>query len=316
MNNSFCAALITINKFPRLIIIAHISFLGFFFCLSHLYADTIYFKDGTSIEGEIVGERYNAVTIKEYIPPSITKTTECLKDQIAKIERKPTLEAIKLAQDIASEKKKESAAIAKKAIDDASSFSQKIAKNKELEKQKENKKTAPKPQPGPQVKETPKVAVSKIPKTAKSSVKAPSSKTKEQKPAVEKKITEEKTAKAVKPVPKVYPKAKQLQYKLVRYNTEKRIIGPGKMKRTQAIITVPVSTTNQELKGIFSDVLKKQLTLNKSLDALWITVYSDKEINGLPRAYGIWAPAQGWDDFKNIADKSRYKWDYRFLYDK
>ncbi|MDD2690047.1 MAG: hypothetical protein PHT41_07870 [Candidatus Omnitrophica bacterium] len=315
MNNSFCAALIIINKTLRpiksiFIIIAHISFLSLFIYLSCLYADTIYFKDGTSIEGEIIGERYNAVTIKEYIPPAITKTTECLKSQILKIERQPTKEAIKLAQDVAGEKKKKNEDALKKTVDDASGFSQKIAGKKELEKQKEKTKVKP------QVKETAKLAVSKMPEATKGSTKKGALKAKEQKPAAEKKVTREKIVKIAKPAPQVRLKAKQLEYKLVLRNTEKRIIGSGKMKRTQATITVPVSMTNQELKGIFSDVLKKQLALNNDLDALWITVYSDREINGLPRAYGIWAPAQGWDDFRNASDKSKYKWDYRFLYNR
>ncbi len=331
MNNSFCAALIIINKILRLLkniytIIAYALFLTPLLYFTCLYADTIYFKDGTSIEGEIIEERYNTVTVREYIPPAVTKTTECLKNQIIKIERQPTKEAIKLAQDTADEKKrreesekekenklqahKTESTTRKKTADDASKLAQKIAEKKELEKQKEKKKVKP------QVKETGKIAASKIPRATQGTAKDDTLKAKEQKPPPEKKIPEKKIVKVTKGIARTGLKAKRLEYKLILRNNEKRVIGPGKMKRTECTIAVPISATNQGLKSIFSHVLKKELALNKDLDALWVTVYTDKEINGLPTAYGIWSPPGGWDDFRNVSDKSKYKWDYRFLYNR
>lgn len=311
-------------------------------CITPLFADTIYFKDGTSIEGEITQEGYSSVTIKEHISNTVTRTTECLKSAILKIEKGPTKEAIKLSQDIAREKQeqkeiKDKAAAEKKA--EAGKYASKESREdkkpkeksvklahktaQESQKKEKNKEKTPEEippgQPGKpsslkkalpdKVSTKDKIAVAEAHKASQDTAKEKG------KTEGKEKTASPKTGGAVKDTGKDKRKVKVLEYKLIM-RKEKRFIGDKQARRMENTIVVSSSATDEDLKAIFPYVLKKELMLNKNLNALWIVVYTNKDMSGLPRAYGIWSPPGGWGDFRNITDKSKYKWEYRFIYSK
>jgi len=136
---------------------------------------------------------------------------------------------------------------------------------------------------------------------------------------IEKKIA----LKAPKPAPLPKPveaeeevvQKKKITFKYMTIGHDvKDLPEPKKMNRIESSIVVPAAADNEELKLIFSDLLEKEFSANKKLDALWVVVYVEGEYpDGLPKAYGIWSPPGGWYDWKNTSDKSQYKWEYRFL---
>jgi hypothetical protein len=136
---------------------------------------------------------------------------------------------------------------------------------------------------------------------------------------IERKISQQaaKSSLPPKPTKAVESRAKEkkisFKYRLASHDVKDFMESRG-MNRVESIIVVPNITDNEELKLMFSDVLEKELALTKNLDALWITAYEQGRYpDGLPKAYGIWSPPNGWYDFNNTADKSQYKWEYRFL---
>jgi len=87
------------------------------------------------------------------------------------------------------------------------------------------------------------------------------------------------------------------------------------MQREEVSIVVNDDVTIEKLKVLFNQALVDELKKDNRIDALWIVAYREETgTDGLPFAYGIWAPPGGFDDYKNIKDKSRYQWDYRLLY--
>ena len=104
-----------------------------------------------------------------------------------------------------------------------------------------------------------------------------------------------------------------LQYE-VAMRKDRSFVGFIRMKRIEVTIVLPAPIKKDELKLLFAKVLKDELGLNPDLDALWITVFTRYAyVSGVPLVYAIWSPAGGWDDFANKSNKSRYKWDYRFI---
>ncbi|MCX5710909.1 MAG: hypothetical protein NT060_02930, partial [Candidatus Omnitrophica bacterium] len=179
------------------------------------------------------------------------------------------------------------------------------AQKKRVEKIKEARKIEGPPKPAPVVKPkppkpTPAPAVKAKPvETKKTPVvkAAPKPKQPEVKPAVSRPIFF-----PVKTCPcRVYKRA-----------DNNISIDNIRMARRELTIIVPRRTNFEQLKSLFSCVAEKERLEYGDLDAIWITAYGEgSSMDGLPLAYGIWAPINGWDDFNHTKDKSLYRWDYR-----
>lgn len=106
----------------------------------------------------------------------------------------------------------------------------------------------------------------------------------------------------------------KLRYKVIN-RVDKPFLGRQKMNRTEYTITVSGNYAADDLEIVCGQVLQREIKINKDLDALWVVIYNEKVYRnkGNPRAYAIWAPPNGWDDFANTTDKDTYIWDYRFL---
>ncbi|MDD5432153.1 MAG: hypothetical protein PHO70_04100 [Candidatus Omnitrophica bacterium] len=312
-------------------------------------ADIINFKDGTSIEGEVISEDNQSIKVKQYINSAVNAITYCSKADVAKIEKKPLpqiklvspakekeeFEIIKISKPtkpkLAKVIKKDEPVNSKKSND--KDVKKEVVKNKEAEQlPQEKEKTIP-VKPSNAAKENSPEKTKALNKIVKEVVKEKS------KPVVVPVVVpvrepvKEKSAgkKRVEPVkkPTQTPKEKASKqgltffkpipkalsgYKVISRN-EKDFIGSKKMDRVEYLISVPVPASKSQLKQVFSDVLNRELRNNKSLDALWVTVYADgSTVKDMPRAYGIWSPQGGWDDFEDTVDKSKYTWSYRFLY--
>jgi hypothetical protein len=103
-------------------------------------------------------------------------------------------------------------------------------------------------------------------------------------------------------------------YKVVNRRVNNTEIAPD-MQRIEVSIAVDEYINMEKLKAFFNRVLVDELKRDNKLDALWVIAYrqDDSATMSMPFAYGIWAPPGGFDDYKNIKDKSRYQWDYRFF---
>jgi len=346
-------------------------------CPSLLCADTVYFKDGTSVEGKITKESDTLVTITDSKGTSSFKSCSWPKSKIAKIEKKaskPTcnfsprvsdkknkakddkvakeakvkvskapVKATKIIQEAKPpEIKKAEPAVKSKAkeikakVEKASPAGKTKAQDEAFKKiEKKTVQKAPKPLPvsKPVVKKSaPLISVkplksaqeAELNKIEKVNSAKTAKKTKAQDAAfqkIEKKAVQKTPELAPVPVAKPIEAEKEIvqekkctfKYRTVGHDA-KNLPEPKKMERIESSIVVPAAADNEELELIFSDLLEKELAANKKLDALWVIVYVEGEYPvGLPKAYGIWSPPGGWYDWKNTADKSQHKWEYRFL---
>ncbi|MCX5700631.1 MAG: hypothetical protein NTZ63_03740 [Candidatus Omnitrophica bacterium] len=139
------------------------------------------------------------------------------------------------------------------------------------------------------------------------------------KPKPEQKI-KPKPDQKIKPMPVQKTESVQDKNKLCRYSFKKRedktlIFGDKvTMRRVELSVVVPNDTSFTQLQNLFSYFLQKELLKDKKLDAFWVIAYRkaySKE--GIPMAYGIWAPPGGWDDFVHIQNKDQYQWQYRLI---
>jgi len=245
------------------------------------YADIVFYKDGTKSVGRIIKENSRVVIIREIDESGASCDTEAPQSEIIKIVRESG-----------------------------------EAQKKRIEKIKEARKIEGPPRPAPVIKPKP----TKPPKPAATPA-----------PTVKPKPVETKKAapKVKAPVVKAIPKPKEPE---VKPAVSRPIIFPVKtcpcrvdkredsnisidnirMMRRKLIIIVPRGTSFEQLKEMFSCIADKERLEYGNLDAIWITAFREgARLDGLPLAYGIWAPLNGWDDFNHTKDKSLYKWDYR-----
>jgi len=226
------------------------------FLAAPVYADIIYYGDGSKSEGKIIKENDKIVVIREVDAGGVVCETEAQKSTILKIIRE------------SGEKQKE-----------------RVVKIKESRKIKIEKPPKPLPPPKP--------------------VKV--------KPLVVKPVLEPVTVVAKekpKPAAKV---VRNCSYTFSRRENKDITIGDVKMKRREVTIIVSKKIPYEQLKDIFECVAYRELRkARNNLDALWIIVMrKNVDTDGVPSAYGIWAPPGGWDDFLHTRDKTTYRWEYR-----
>ncbi len=108
-------------------------------------------------------------------------------------------------------------------------------------------------------------------------------------------------------------KKKIIQYRVAK-REDKNLPEPSKMNRVEVSIIVSPDASKEEIEAALAELLEKELASRKKIDALWAIIYVEGEYpTRLPKAYSIWSPPGGWYDWKNISDKSQYKWNYRSL---
>ena len=108
-------------------------------------------------------------------------------------------------------------------------------------------------------------------------------------------------------------KSLDFQYQ-VAARKDKSFLGFIKMKRIETTVLIPDLTRKEHLPLLFLQILKDELNVNPDLDALWIVVYPQSAHGtGGPLMYAVWSPPGGWDDFRNRDNKSKYRWEYRYL---
>jgi len=237
------------------------------------YADIVFYKDGTKSVGRIIKENSRVVIIREIDESGASCDTEAPQSEIIKIVR-------------------ESGEAQKKRIE-------KIKEARKIEgAPKPTKPPKPAPTPAPVVKPKPVETKKPAPKTKAPVVKTtPKPKEPEVKPAVSRLI--------------LFPE-KVCPCRIYKRSDSNISIGNIRMMRRQLIVIVPRRTSFEQLKNLFTCTADKERLEYGDLDAIWITAYPEgADMDGLPLAYGIWAPLNGWDDFNHIKDKSLYRWSYR-----
>ncbi|MCX5709883.1 MAG: hypothetical protein NT088_04055 [Candidatus Omnitrophica bacterium] len=237
------------------------------------YADIVFYKDGTKSIGRIIKENKRVVIIREIDESGASCDTESPQSEIIKIVR-------------------ESGEAQKKRVE-------KIKEARKVEgPPKPTKPPKPAPTPAPTVKPKPVEIKKAAPKVKAPVVKAaPKPKEPEVKPAVSRPI--------------IFP-VKTCPCRVDKREDSNISIDNIRMMRRKLTIIVPRGTSFEQLKAMFSCVADKERLEYGNLDAIWITAYREGgRLDGLPLAYGIWAPLNGWDDFNHIKDKSLYQWDYR-----
>lgn len=269
-----------------------------------LYADVVYYKDGTKSEGKIIKLTKNIVIIREIIDGAQCDT-EAPQSLVERIERGPLPKPKPVPRE---EVKKEPVVIPKEV-------------------------SAPEPQvSSPGINEEPEQKEADLPEQALE--KLPTSEQKviveqdlpkpeaQQEDIVREQVVKEKVAYKEKKEPLLIQE-KELGHsttKLCRYSLQKRenktLVLSNKvvMHRVELSVIVPNDTTFPQLQNLFSYFLQKELRVNKKLDAFWVIAYRKAySRDGIPMAYGIWAPPGGWDDFPHIQNKDQYQWQYRLI---
>jgi hypothetical protein len=229
-----------------------------------LYADVVFFNDGSKSVGKIIKENDKIVVIREVDANGVTCETEAQQSSILKIVResgetqKERLQRIKEARKIKIERPPKPAPIVK-----------------------------PKPAPVVKAKPVEKPVVKPVVKPSPAPV------------VVEK----------VKPVKKA---ARNCSYRLSRRENKDITLDNIRMQRREVTIVVSRKMPFEVLAEVFECVAEREIRKAKNLDALWIVVMrKGLDTEGLPSAYGLWAPPGGWDDFMHTQDKSAYRWEYR-----
>jgi hypothetical protein len=241
------------------------------------YADTLYLKDGTSVKGQILKTNEGYVVFKEQVNPAVTKTTNYPVSEIASIERG--------TEEVSSPPAQEKDEV--------------IGEEEGYE--------------GPAYKVLKKTTGRGLAEEEMASERAKQMAQEEMRTRKAIEISSDELR--LRPR-KTRPQAKkESAYEIIKCK-DKSFLGFINMKRQECIVLVSDSLSKPEVKAVFMQILKEEFDLNSGLQALWITAYSRAAgTQGLPRAYGIWSPAGGWDDYRNARDRSSFKWDFRFLYD-
>jgi hypothetical protein len=248
--------------------------------ISSACAETVYFKNGNSVKGEIIKEEPDALTIKQVINATVTKTFISQRSEILRIEKpSPVVEV----------------------------------------KQEAKKQEAPVIKEKPKAPEKPKAAAVEYKVRPRKTEKPPVVQKKVQLPvkAVESKIRQEKgkeTSFHAMVRPPRQAKQPAPVYRVVK-RRNKDLSWPVGIKRLECDVIAEPWLTPEQVEQFCFDILVAERAGNNPPDALWITVYNkDVGLKGMPRLYAVWTPEGGWDDYRGSLDKSKYRWSYRYCY--
>ncbi|MBU1726109.1 MAG: hypothetical protein KJ880_00545 [Candidatus Omnitrophica bacterium] len=313
-------------------------FLAFCILPFVLHADSVTLKNGKTYEGKIIKEAKDYIVLEEFFDDDVSIETSFLRQNIAgvkkedakdKEKRKIREEAQKASQREEALKAEQKEMARKKALEEAIQQAQsgvgdvQAAENKRVEGLlRLIDKTEHSSQITDKFLNDKNINVRQVAQARKEMLfnkEEPRKATNIHK--VKKEVDTRKKAKPVEPkiksvkkTPKQPARVGKAKYKIIS-SEDKDYIGEEAMHRKEVSVSVPNLATREQLKWIFAQVLETEQKAGRGkLDGVWIIAYPEATgLKGLPNAYGIWSPLGGWNDYNNIQDKSKYKWEYRFF---
>jgi len=282
------------------------------------WADVVYLNDGSSLKGKVISNDGKTVAIQQVLNAAVTKISRIPLVDVAGIEEEIVDEKKVAAEKTA--KAKEDARIKQEKLKDAERQKKKRwAEEKRLKQEqaaREKEQSRQILQAGKQKIEAGRLAEKEqLRQKQEAKVRQGTESLKEKQRLAKEGSARQSVQVESASLVQVKPIIQQnLKYRVIN-RIDKPFNTRQKMNRTEYTITIPGDYTANDLESVCGQVLEKEIKINQNLDALWVIVYNEKAYRnkGNPRAYAIWAPPNGWDDFSSTADKGAYAWDYRFL---
>lgn len=278
--------------------------LFFLILATSLYADVVYYKNGTKSVGKIIKQNKKIIIIKEIIEGTQCETEASLAS-VERIEKGPVPKPPLLSKE----------KIKKEPMVEPKKVSVPVVRFPVIEEESEQKKASV--QEILVVKEIKTKEQENRVKQERMNQQAQQKKIVLQQAANEKAARQKKKNEAVLiQKTELTPKSRKLcQYSLVKHEDKTASFGNKiTMCRVEVSVVVPNNVPFTQLRNLFTYLLRKERGENEILDAFWVSVYREAYgEEGIPMAYGIWAPPGGWDDFTQIQDKNKYQWQYRLI---